>query len=144
MLYDTYRLSPYKHALRCDKFRLQGLTPAVSTSTGATASSCNGSSSPPYEVDAMMVDPHRRGNGDGSRGMDASSVSAAVAAVVSSAPAHASGHEMHRVLSASILSPPGNSGRGGSGMNQNRPPLRQVCLTQRWFYPSQESNNACL
>lgn len=74
----------------------------------------------------MMVDNHRRGGGvDASNGPGASSVSAAVAAVVATAPAHA---DMHRVLSAPMLSPPASHGDRGSGMgpNQNRlPPLRQ-------------------
>lgn len=110
------------------RFRSQGLAPTVSTSSGTTTSSGNGSSSPSF--DAMMVDnnsssnTHRRGAGvDCSREIDISSVSAAVAAVVATPPAHA---EMHRVLSAPMLSPPANSARGGSGMDQNRlPPLRQ-------------------
>lgn len=101
----------------------------MSTSSGTRTSSGNGPSSPPF--DAMMVDnnssnnnAHRRGTGvDSSRGIGISSVSAAVAAVVATPPAHA---EMHRVLSAPMLSPPANSARGGSGMDQNRlPPLRQ-------------------
>lgn len=110
------------------RFRSQGLAPTVSTSTGATASSGNGSSSPPF--DAMMIDNNssnnarRRGTGvDCSRETGVSSVSAAVAAVVATPPAHA---EMHRVLSAPMLSPPANSARGRAGMDQNRlPPLRQ-------------------
>jgi len=73
----------------------------------------------------MMVDSHRRGSGvDGSSGPGAASVSAAVAAVVATAPAHA---DMHRVLSAPMLSPPASHDRS-SGMDpsQNRlPPLRQ-------------------
>ncbi len=82
-----------------------------------------------------MVDTHRRGSGvDGSSGPGAASVSAAVAAVVATAPAHA---DMHRVLSAPMLSPPASHGDRGSGMdpNQNRlPPLRQVsvCLVVLW------------
>lgn len=108
-------------------FRSQGLAPTVSTSSGTTSSG-NGPSSPPF--DAMMVDnnnssnTHRRGAGvDCSREVGISSVSAAVAAVVATPPAHA---EMHRVLSAPMLSPPANSARVGSGMDQNRlPPLRQ-------------------
>lgn len=109
------------------EFHSQGLTPAVSA--GATTSSGNGSSSP-FEVDAMMVDHHRRGASvDGSRsiGSAGACVSAAVAAVVATAPA--GGHDMHRVLSAPILSPAANTEAGGSEMDQNRlPPLRQVCL----------------
>lgn len=104
----------------------KSLAPGVSASTGTATSSRNGSSSPPF--DAMMVDnssnAHRRETGvDCSREIGASSVSAAVAAVVATPPAHA---EMHRVLSAPMLSPPANSARGGTGMDQNRlPPLRQ-------------------
>ncbi|CAM9673635.1 unnamed protein product [Hapterophycus canaliculatus] len=102
----------------------KGLTPAVSA--GTTTSSGNGSSSP-FEVDAMMVDHHRRGASvDGSRSLGSAGacVSAAVAAVVATAPA--GGHDMHRVLSAPILSPATNTEAGGSEMDQNRlPPLRQ-------------------
>eukprot|EP00903_Cladosiphon_okamuranus_P017132 g15781.t3 len=106
----------------------KGLAPNVSTSSGTTSSG-NGPSSPPF--DAMMVDSnnsshntHRRGAGaDRSREIGMSSVSAAVAAVVATPPAHA---EMHRVPSAPMLSPPANSARAVSGMDQNRlPPFRQ-------------------
>lgn len=126
---------------------LQGLSPLVSTSAsvaGATSSSGTGTTRPFQGIDAMMVD-HHRGALDVSRGMNscgASSVTAAVAAVVATAPAHSSGQDMttvpmQRVLSAPLLSPPANSegprsreGRGPVGPEQHQsrlPPLRQVC-----------------
>lgn len=120
----SFEHQPQSHTLPYNKLRFQGLAPAASA--GASTSSGNGSSSP-FEVDAMMVDHHRRGSSvDGSRGMGSAGacVSAAVAAVVATAPTN----DMHRVLSAPILSPAANTEAGGSEMDQNRlPPLRQVC-----------------
>ncbi|CAM9120107.1 unnamed protein product [Ectocarpus sp. 8 AP-2014] len=90
----------------------KGLAPVGSG--GATATAGNGSSSPPFEVDAMMVDHHRVG------GTTGASISAAVAAVE----AHASSdHEMNRVLPAPGVSTAANS---EAAMEQSRlPPLRQ-------------------
>lgn len=107
----------------------------VSTSSAPAApSSGNDASSSAYpDIDDMIVDV--------SRGMNASPVSAAVAAVVGRTPARSSSQDvslhMHRVLSAPLLSPPANAertrsreGRVSSGLDQNAhrlPPLRQVC-----------------
>lgn len=114
------------------------------SAAGATSSSGTGTTRAFQGIDAMMVD-HHRGALDGSRGMNScgtSSVTAAVAAVVATAPAHSSGQDMttvpmQRVLSAPLLSPPANSegprsreGRGPVGPEQHQsrlPPLRQVC-----------------
>lgn len=137
----------WKFPRLCDFFRWKGHTQMVSSSSAtAPASSGNGSSSPPFpEMDAMMVDHHRGGSGsvNGSRELGSGGVvSAAVAAVVSTMPAHAGRHDMaslpiHRVLSAPLLSPnPANSegtrsreGRRSGGLHHNQPrlpSLRQV------------------
>lgn len=106
----------------------------ASTSSAPTAPSANEAASSAYpEMNDMMVDV--------SRGMNASPVSAAVAAVIGRTPARSSSQDvslnMHRVLSAPLLSPPANAertrsreGRVSSGLDQNAhrlPPLRQVC-----------------
>lgn len=110
----------------------------VSTSSAPTASSSgNEASSSAYpEINDMIVDV--------SRGMNASPVSAAVAAVIGRTPARSSASassqdaslNMQRVLSAPLLSPPANAertrsreGRVSSGLDQNAhrlPPPRQV------------------
>lgn len=113
------------------------------SAAGGTSSAGAGTTQPFQGIDPMMVD-HHRGALDASRGVNScgvSSVTAAVAAVVATAPAHSSGQmttvPMQRVLSAPLLSPPANSegprsrdGRRSAGPEHHQPrlpPLRQVC-----------------